>query len=146
MEEEKKHRFINGLDVDAKLMENTLIPDDDRDLLSLVDLYVAIERGRVKRDDVPYHFMVLLARVEPELYRTFKPKVRGSPSIVNGIDIHSPFIENTFFPNYGATLLSMWDIYMVLHYSGYAIDDLPEGARAIYEGMLPKLEKMGIHR
>ena len=57
------------------------------------------------------------------------------------VDIVTPYIKNTFFPNNSAEHLSLAEIHLVLRHTRHTIDDLPPEARSEYEKALPYLKE-----
>lgn len=129
-----KHRTVNGIDVDIKSIENTFLPASMDTHFSLVELYVMVRCGMVKKEHVPYHFMTLLSEVIPELDRGFRPQ------FINDIDVGLPFIKCTF-KDIGYATLSLTELYLFEHEGALKREDLPEHIAALLDAVKPGLDK-----
>ena len=129
------HRTINGIDVDVKTIENTFLPGHDCNAFSLVDLYIFLRCGLVKREHVPYRDMTLLSEVEPELRSVF------SPRFINGIDVRLPFIEGTFKNCMYATI-TLTELYLLQHEGMTKREDLSGHLAALLDAVKPGLDKI----
>ncbi len=128
------HRTINGIDVDAKLIQNTFLPGHDYHVFSLLDLYIFLRCGLVKRVDVPYRDLIMLYEVEPELRRMF------SPRFINGIDVGLPFIEGTF-KNCGDTTITLTELYLLQQEGMARREDLSKHLAVLLDAVKPELDK-----
>ena len=130
-----KHRTINGIDVDIKTIENTFLPGHDYNAFSLIDMYIFLRCGLVKRKHVSYRDRTMLSEVEPELRRVF------SPRFINGINVGLPFIEGTF-KNCGDATITLTELYLLLHDEGMAKrEDLSEHHVALLDAVKPGLDE-----
>ena len=136
-----KNRTINGIDIDVKTIENTFMPDHEGKAFSLIDLYYLLDRGLVRREDVPYLDMTLLSEVEPELREMFRSKVTDDAWFIRGIDITVPFIKNTFM-NLRRDKLNLLEVYVSVSSGSVKRKDVPEHVMALLENIKYGLNEM----
>lgn len=151
---ERKATFINGIDVDAPIIENTFIPNHRQDTISLTSLYLSLTHGACDRENLPEHVSALLATVEPGL-RIMSERTQTRNKQPNRVPYMSDKITEQERDQYAYTavpkfkdpwyphkdrMLSLNQIFLFIRH-GFSIDKLPADTRSAYEEALPYLER-----